>query len=283
MPDELSMPTETAARATHHPFRAEMLQVNGQQLRVGRQRGLGDGVPLLMFNGIGGNIELLEPIARWMPEREVITFDIPGVGHSALPNRPYRMPGIARLAAAILDHYGHAQADVLGISWGGGAAQQFARTCAARCRRLVLAATATGMVMIPTHPRIAWKMATPQRFLSKRYARSIAGDIYGGDFRKDAGLVDLHLKHVKWQSRLGYYLQLAAIWGWTSIHYLHRIRQPTLLLAGRDDPLVPLLNARLMHALLPNSELHVFDCGHLFLMTRQHESARVINEFLDRR
>ena len=90
MPDELVMPTETAARATHHPFRAEMLHVNGQQLRVGRQRGLGDGVPLLMFNGIGGNIELLEPIARWMPEREVITFDIPGVGHSALPNRPYR-------------------------------------------------------------------------------------------------------------------------------------------------------------------------------------------------
>ena len=85
------------------------------------------------------------------------------------------------------------------------------------------------------------------------------------------------------ESRLGYYLQLAAVWGWTSIHYLHTIRQPTLILAGRDDPLVPLLNARLMHALLPKGELHVFDCGHLFLMTRQQESARVINEFLDRR
>jgi poly(3-hydroxyalkanoate) depolymerase len=221
MPDDIAMPIETAARTTHHPFRVEMLQLHGQQLRVGRQPGGDHGAPLLLFNGIGGNIELLEPIARWMPEREVITFDIPGVGHSALPNRPYRMPGIARLAAAVLDHYGHARADVLGISWGGAAAQQFARTCAPRCRRLILAATATGMVMIPTHPRIAWKMATPQRFVSKRYARSIAGDIYGGDFRKDAGLVDLHLKHVKWQSRLGYYLQLAAIWGWTSIH--HRI------------------------------------------------------------
>jgi pimeloyl-ACP methyl ester carboxylesterase len=135
------MPIETAARAAsshhHHPFGVEMLQLKQQLVRVGRQRGHGQGVPLLLFNGIGGNIELLEPIARWMPEREVITFDIPGVGHSALPNRPYRMPGIARLAAAILDHYGHAQADVLGISWGGGAAQQFARTCGARCRRLI--------------------------------------------------------------------------------------------------------------------------------------------------
>ena len=118
--------------------------------------------------------------------------------------------------------------------------------------------------------------------MSREHARSISGDIYGGEFRGDPDLATELFKHVRWQSRLGYYLQLGAAWGWTSIHWLHRLRQPTLIMAGRDDPLVPLANAKLMHRLIPRSELQLFDSGHLFLMTRGEESARVINEFLDR-
>src|SRR5215471_11864323 len=92
------------------PFALEMLKFDAQLLRVGRQAGNGAGVPLLLFNGIGGNIELLAPLARAMPRREIITFDIPGVGHSPLPALPYRLSGIARLATRVLDHYGHVQA-----------------------------------------------------------------------------------------------------------------------------------------------------------------------------
>lgn len=281
---ETDAPTADAQAAPPpgHAFVIDVLHVRGQQLRVGRQDGAGGGVPLLLFNGIGGNIELLEPLARWMPQREVITFDIPGVGHSPMPSWPYRLQGIAKLAASVLDQYGHERADVLGISWGGGAAQQFARSHAARCRRLILCATATGMLMVPSHPKVALKMATPRRFMSKTYARQVSGDIYGGDYRRRPELAGEHFKHIKWQSRLGYYLQIAAMAGWTSVHWLHRLEQPTLVMAGADDPLVPLVNARLMHRLLRTSELKVFDCGHLFLLTRPQQAAHAINEFLDR-
>lgn len=281
-------PADTVAAFHHgdHPFSIEMVHIGGQLVRVGRQAGRSagrkGGVPLLLFNGIGGNIELLGPIAAWMPEREVITFDIPGVGHSPLPALPYRLRGIAGLAAGVLDHYGHAQADVLGVSWGGAAAQQFAHSQAARCRRLILCATATGMFMVPAHPSVLWKMATPRRYMSKSYAKSISGDIYGGDYRRDPELASKHFKHIKWQSRLGYYLQIAAAAGWTSVHWLHRLEQPTLVMAGDDDPLIPLINAKLLHKMIPRSELKVFDCGHLFLMTRPEECARAINEFLGR-
>ena len=118
--------------------------------------------------------------------------------------------------------------------------------------------------------------------MSKSYALKVAGHIYGGDFRHDPELVAQLFRHVRWQSRVGYYLQLGAMFGWTSIHWLHRITQPTLVMAGRDDPLVPLANARLMHVLIPNSELMVFDCGHLFLLTRGEQAAAAIREFLDR-
>lgn len=269
-----------SAGGAEHPFAVEMLRFDDQQLRVGRQAG--SGVPLLLFNGIGGNIELLAPVVRFMPQREVITFDVPGVGRSPLPTLPYRLTGISRLATRVLDHWGHAEADVLGVSWGGAVAQQFARSHTERCRRLILCATATGMVMVPSNPLVALKLATPMRFTNKGYARRVAGEIYGGDFRGNPDLAAQTFRHVQWQSRLGYYLQLYAAAGWTSVHWLHKLPQPTLIMAGSDDPLVPLLNAKLMHMLIPRAELQVFDCGHLFLITRAEQAAREIAAFLDR-
>jgi poly(3-hydroxyalkanoate) depolymerase len=260
----------------------EMLWIGDQLLRVGRSTGTGGGLPLLLFNGIGGNIELLEPLAQQMPEREVITFDVPGVGHSQLPRRPYRLGSIVRLACGVLDHYGHRRCDVLGISWGGAVAQQFARSEPERCRRLILCATAAGVVGVPPRPSVGWKMVTPRRFWSRAYARRIAGTLYGGDFRRNPQLAARLFEHIRWQTRLGYYLQVLAVAAWTSVHWLHRLPQPTLVMAGADDPLVPLPNARLMRRLIPHSELKVFDCGHLFLLTRVEEAARTIREFLDR-
>ena len=136
--------------------------------------------------------------------------------------------------------------------------------------------------MIPARLSVLLKMVTPRRYMGGEYARAIAGDIYGGDFRGNSELAEAFFKHVRWQSRRGYYLQLAAAWGWTSIHWLHRLRQPTLIMAGRDDPLVPAANARLMHLLIPHSEVRMLDCGHLFLLTRTAASASAISEFLDR-
>ncbi|HEY1091409.1 MAG TPA: poly(3-hydroxyalkanoate) depolymerase [Burkholderiaceae bacterium] len=274
--------TASAASSSTMALQTEMLRINGYLIRAGRQVGKGKGLPLLLFNGIGGNIEMLDPLAAAMPEREIITFDIPGVGHSQLPRLPYRLPGIAKIGAELLAHYGHQQADVLGVSWGGAAAQEFAHSQGEHCRRLILCATATGLVMVPSHPSVALKMATPRRYMSPEYAEAVSGDIYGGDFRGDPTLVRQISKHVKWQSRLGYYYQLAAVVGWTSVHWLYRLAQPTLVLAGADDPLVPLANAHILNKLIPHSELQVFDCGHLFLLTRKAESVAAINEFLDR-
>lgn len=66
----------------------------------------------------------------------------------------------------------------------------------------------------------------------------------------------------------------------TSIHWLHRIRQPTLVLAGDDDPIIPLINMRVLAWRIPNAELHVIDDGHLFLVTRAESVAPIIMKFL---
>src|ERR687898_2137669 len=75
--------------------------------------------------------------------------------------------------------------DLLGISWGGGLAQQFALSQRDRCRRLVLVATGTGMLMVPGRPKVLARMATPRRYLDPGYAERIAADLYGGTFPGD--------------------------------------------------------------------------------------------------
>ena len=109
---------------------------------------------------------------------------------------------------------------------------------------------------------------------------AIAGDVYGGAFRRDPELVAQTLRHVRFSSAGGYYLQLAAHFGWTSLPWLSMLRQPTLVMAGADDPLVPTINARIMRWLIPDARLVIVDCGHLFLVTLPAESARIVDAFL---
>ena len=68
--------------------------------------------------------------------------------------------------------------------------------------------------------------------------------------------------------------------GWTSLPFLPCLRQPTLILAGNDDPIIPLVNARLMHRLIRDARLHVYHGGHLGLVSEAAALAPVVDDFL---
>jgi poly(3-hydroxyalkanoate) depolymerase len=254
--------------------------LGGQVLRVGVRTGDRTRPPLLLFNGIGANIELVEPFLDALDGLRAIVFDMPGVGGSPAPRLPYRPSTLARLTAQLLDQLGHKQVDVLGVSWGGAPAQQFAFQQAPRCRRLVLAATSPGYLMVPGRLNVLLKMATPRRYRDPEYMRRIAGDIYGGALRRQPEMLRNHLRHVRWSSDYGYYLQLAAGFGWSSLPWLVFLRQPTLVMAGTDDPIVPVVNGRILAKLIPRSQFVTIDDGHLFLLTSAKQSAGLIAEFL---
>jgi poly(3-hydroxyalkanoate) depolymerase len=255
------------------------VEVDGQRLRVGVRHG--SGPPLLLFNGIGANLELLEPVTQSLEGLETIVFDVPGVGGSVRRCTPYRLRGLARLAERMLTQLGyHGPVDVLGVSWGGAAAQQFARSYPARCRRLVLAATTPGVLMVPGSPFVLGKMLNPRRYRDGGYLERIAPALYGGEVRRNPGLIRAHNAKLIPPHWLGYLHQQLALWGWSSLPWLRLLRQPTLVLAGNDDPLVPLINARILAKLIPRARLEVFNDGHLFLMSSPHKAAPVIREFL---
>jgi poly(3-hydroxyalkanoate) depolymerase len=258
------------------------VRVLGQDVRVAVRRGTQAGPPLVLCNGIGASLDLLEPFVSELPAGiEVVSFDVPGVGGSSLPRVPYNFALLSILLGRLLRELGYGTVDLLGISWGGGLAQQFAFQNPRRCRRLVLVSTATGYLMVPAHPRILAKMLTPRRYRDPDFAASIAANLYGGQLRAQPQLAK-RLLHEQSRpgSRRGYALQLAAGVGWTSLPFLPMLRQRTLVLAGNDDPIIPLLNARMMNHLLPHSRLHVFDDGHLGLVTRAAELGPMVARFL---
>jgi poly(3-hydroxyalkanoate) depolymerase len=266
--------------------KVEFIEVEGINLRVATQsRPAGSGhssLPLLLFNGIGANLELCFPFMEAMAEREIVIFDVPGVGRSEMSWRPRRFSGLARLANKLLDRLGYSQVDVIGVSWGGALAQQFARQYADRCRRLVLAATSPGAIMVPGRPSALSKMITPRRYLSPTYMQKAAGDIYGGEARRDPRLIAAHTSRIIAPQFMGYVYQLFAGMGWTSIHWLHRLRQPTLVMAGGDDPLVPPVNARILAMLIPKNRLVIVPGGgHLFMLHSLDIVVPTIRRFLD--
>jgi pimeloyl-ACP methyl ester carboxylesterase len=179
------------------------------------------------------------------------------------------MTTLAPMLAGLLDQLGYTQADVLGVSWGGFLAQQFAVQCPARVHRLVLVATATGTLMVPSHPDAG-------------YAARISGELYGGGVRADpARAADLLHATTGMGPTRGYFYQLLAAAGWTSLQLLPLLRQPTLILAGDDDPIIPLVNARIMHQLIARSELTVYRGGHLGLVSGAKRMAPIVEAFLD--
>jgi poly(3-hydroxyalkanoate) depolymerase len=270
------------------PGRADVVRtvtVGRRTLRVSVRRGTDPSVPaLLLMNGIGASLEVLQPFVDALDhKRSVIRFDVPGVGGSPRPVVPYNLPTFGPVVTGMLGRLGFDDpVDVLGLSWGGGLAQHVAVQHRRRVRRLVLAATGTGSLMVPAHPRVLARMLTPRRHRDPGYARSIAGEIYGGTMRADP---DRAARALHAASRLGprrgYYYQLAASTGWSSLPFLRLIRQPTLVVAGDDDPIIPVVNARIMARLIPDAQLHVYDGGHIALITEAHELAPVIEGFLD--
>jgi poly(3-hydroxyalkanoate) depolymerase len=254
----------------------------GHEVRVAVRPGTGAGPPLLLCNGIGASLDLLQPfVDRVDPRIEVVRFDAPGVGGSPNPNVPYNFAMLAWFVGTLMRRLGYDRFDALGISWGGGLAQQLAFQNPRRCRRLVLASTGTGMLMVPARLSVLSKMLTPRRYRDPAYAKAVASELYGGRMRRQPDEVRRVLyEQERLGARSGYYLQLLAGVGWTSLPALRLIRQPTLILVGNDDPLIPVVNARIMQSLMPHASLHVFDDGHLGLLTAADELGPLVSRFL---
>ncbi len=242
-----------------------------------------DHPPILFFNGIGANIEAVAPLAEALTDRGFIMFDMPGTGESPDPTLPYNPFTMSWTAAQLLKRYGITECDVMGVSWGGAMAQHFALQHSGIVRRLVLAATTAGMLMVPGNPAAFTKMANPRRYIDADYMNEHFATLYGGlDKDGTAHQKDSHIGRLKPPSPRGYVYQLLCMIGWTSAPALPFLSKETLIMMGDDDQIVLPVNGKMLASLIPNSELHMVEGGgHLFLLTHADESIAKLRAFLD--
>lgn len=255
-------------------------KIGNQQLRTaiwtGTDKGFGKRTPLLFFNGIGANLEIAQLFADTFTGRDIITFDMPGVGGSPDPSFPYRPWWVAKAAKQIMEENGYHRCDVLGVSWGGGPAQQFAWQNKRMTRRLILCATSPGWTMVPGNPKALSKMASPKRYIDRDFLKKNFETLYG-DTVDHAGEFSVNMMP---PSVKGYLFQLAAMMGWSSIPIARRVRARTLIIMGDADHIVPPINGRLLDFLYRRSRLEILEgAGHLFLLTRREETVEIIRDF----
>jgi len=258
--------------------------IDGFQLRIATTPSAPGTLPLLIFNGIGANVELLRGFAEAMGAFGigVVAFDVPGIGGSSKPVRPYRLGRLARLASCVLAHLGiEGPVDVAGVSWGGALAQEFVRRYRRRVRRLLLAATTAGVFAVPGKWSVLSKMMDGRRYSDAAFMARVGGELYGGKMRADPALLSQFGRMVRPPKGRAYYYQLLAVTGWTSAWFLPLLNVQTLVMMGTDDPIVPLVNGKLLAALLPNARLVEIDDGHLFLLTSAAECAPIVASFLN--
>ncbi len=262
-----------------------MEQVGGRTLRTATWRldMPSDHLPVLFFNGIGANIEAVAPLAAALPERGFIMFDMPGTGESPDPLLPYNPFTMSWTAAKLLEKFGLDEVDVMGVSWGGAMAQHFALQHPGLTRRLTLIATTPGMVMVPGNPAAFTKMANPRRYTDPEFMNEHFATLYGGvDKDGAAHQKDSHIGRLKPPSPRGYLYQLMCMIGWSSLPALPFMSKETLIMMGEDDQIVPVINGKILNAMIPNSRLMTFaGGGHLFLLTHTDETVAAIREFLD--
>ena len=233
-----------------------------------------DAPPLLMLNGVGLEHQLWGR-TRELMNRTTVAFT---VRTEHLGQRP-SMRAFATFAADLLLQLDMPRVDVVGLSWGGMAAQQLVHDRPAQFRRLVLVSTSPGFMGVPARPSSTRMIMSTRR--SEDRLPELIRKLYSGDFVDNPALAH-ELGLIRTVDEAVYHQQLWAILGWTSSPWLPTLRKKTLILHADNDPVIPYPNAVLMRMLIRGASLRkVPGGGHLFVLTRPESSAKTINEFLD--
>jgi len=216
---------------------------------------------------------------------EVLAFDQRGLGQSAKPETDYRMADYADDAAGLLEALAWGPVPVMGVSFGGMVAQEFALRHASMVSRLVLACTSAGGAGRASYP-LQELEALGDRERAERHLEL-------SDVRRDEHWRAAHPE--KWESLVelalaarrpdrdlaGAARQLAARAGHDTFDRLAELELPVLLAGGRFDGVAPMVNMEALASRINGSELQFFDGGHLFLVQDKSAYPHIIQWLRD--
>ena len=246
----------------------------------------GAGPRVLFFNGSGATLKGSELLIRSLSkECEVLAHDQRGLGGTSIPDGPYTMAQYAADAAALLDHVGWKTCAVIGISFGGMVAQEFAVTFPERVERLALLCTSAGGVAGSSYPLHELSLLSADerseimvtindtRFTSEWLA-SHPSDAQMVNMFNSPAVIPKDAEVIR-----GERLQLEARKHHDVVDRLHRITSPTFIAAGKFDGIAPAVNSEAILERISDATLVVYEGGHI-LLAQDPTAIRQIRTFL---
>ena len=231
----------------------------------------GEGPTLLYFNGSGTTLETsrvgIDPYAR---EFDVVVHDQRGLGATEAPPGPYTMADYAADGRALLDHLGLERVRVIGTSFGGMVAQEFAVTYPERVERLALLCTSPGGKGRSSYPLHELAEMPPEERKAKGMSivDSRWNDAWLADHPVDRMIVDVVASASPAEPgsdrERGERGQLEARSHHDVWDRLPLVTCPTFVAAGRYDGIAPVANSEAIVAQIPGAELRIYDGGHVF-------------------
>lgn len=246
----------------------------------------GSGPRVLFFNGSGATLETAADLISYLSRTcTVLAHDQRGLGKTSVPDGPYSMAQYAADAAALLDHMGWQSCAVLGISFGGMVAQEFAVTHPHRVERLALMCTSAGGEAGSSYP--LHELATLEPAERARRAALLTDTRFTAEWLAehptDAAIVRAQNERASAEKsderRRGERLQLEARIGHDVSSRLGAVTAPVLVAAGRYDGIAPVANSEAIVERLADAVLAVYEGGHMFSV-QDRQALRDIAGFL---
>lgn len=242
--------------------------------------GKGERETFVLLNGLAMHTKAWSGfVPRLHPEFDVLLWDYPGQGETTGPDVPVTMPELAELLARVMDEAGVGKAHVLGISYGGFVALEFARLFGER----LLALTLSGILLTreETFERyedvsLRFYRLGPEGF--GLYTHYLYEKIFGEAFFRRVG-ADLERMRRGFEDR--YRGRIDALVRLTeaqdpffaaldaNLEGYRAIRAPTLVLAGEEDRAIPPWMQRKIAGILPNAVYEeIPGSGHVVYLER---------------
>lgn len=280
---------DLAARWAQPP--SEFLPLQGMQVHL-RDEGLASHpVPVLLLHGTSASLHTWDGWVAELAARErVIRVDLPGFGLTGpFPHDDYSIERYIEFIAALLDALELEQVIIAGNSFGGQVAWEVAASLPDRVAGLVLV-DAAGYPFVPESIPLAFQLARfpalrplIERLLPRSVIRSSLENVYGDPGLVDEALVDRYYElALRAGNRRALGLRFAHVMPTEErAARIRALQQPTLILWGGRDRLIPVASARRFAAEIGGSRLVVFaDLGHVPHEEAPAETVAAVEDFL---
>lgn len=282
----------TRVAPTSVTARTQFIEAGGTRYAY-RRLGAGSRPPLLCLQHFTGNLDNWDPaVTDQLAEgREVVLFDNAGVGGSS-GSVPQTVGAMSAHALAFLDSLGFKTCDVLGYSLGGMVAQQMALDRPSIFRRIILVGTAPRGgedIMHLEKPRLAKALSDPalqgyavlqKLFFTPTEASQAAGAAFIKRLEERSEDRDPVAGPEVAQAQVSSFREWEHVSG-ERFADLKKIRQPTLVVNGVYDDMIPVANSYWLSANLPNAVLMTYpDAGHGSLFQFHESFTRQAGAFL---